>query len=66
MPITNNVRILRRELGLTQEELSRRCLVSRQTIVALEAHAHEPTLTLALRVARQLGGRVEDIFTLRD
>ena len=32
----NHVRALRKELGLSQEELGKRCGVSRQTINAIE------------------------------
>ena len=31
----NRIRTLRKELGLSQEELARRCVVTRQTILAI-------------------------------
>ena len=41
------IRDLRREQGLSQEELARRCGVSRQTINAIENNKYDPTLALA-------------------
>ena len=62
----NQIRDLRREQGLSQEELARRCGVSRQTINAIENNKYDPTLGLAMRMARLLGTAVEDIFHLPD
>jgi putative transcriptional regulator len=36
--------------------------VSRQTIIAIEKGNYSPTVTLALKIARVLGARVEDLF----
>lgn len=63
MPVANVVRIRRTAAGLTQEELSRRCGVSRQTIIAIERRVHEPALALALRIATALECTVDDLFT---
>ena len=38
----NHVRALRKELGLSQEELGKRCGVSRQTINAIENQKYDP------------------------
>ena len=62
----NHVRALRKELGLSQEELGKRCGVSRQTINAIENNKYDPTLGLAMRLARLLKTPVEDIFHLPD
>ena len=59
----NLIRILRRELGLSQEELAQRCGVSRQTINAIENNKYDPTLSLAFRLARELGVTVDGLFT---
>jgi putative transcriptional regulator len=64
MPITNSVRERRKAAGLTQEELSRICGVSRQTIIAVERRLHEPTLSLALRLATALDTTVDELFAL--
>ena len=47
----NIIRNRRKELGLSQEELARRCGVSRQTINAIENNKYDPTLSLAFRLA---------------
>lgn len=63
-PISNQIRRLRFERGeLTQEELARRCGVTRQTIISLEAGKYTPSLELAFRIARAVGVGVEDVFT---
>ena len=56
----NDIKRLRKALGLRQEDLAQRCGVSRQTIVAVENDKYDPTLPLALRLARELGTTVED------
>lgn len=62
--LVSNVRSARLAAGFTQEELSRRCNVSRQTIISIERGVHAPTLMLALVLARELGQRVDSLFTL--
>ena len=62
-PIGNHIRRLRFDQGeMTQEELARRCGVTRQTIIALEAGKYAPSLELAFRIARALDGRIEAVF----
>ena len=57
--IGEQVRRLRKEKGLTQEELASR-IGTRQPIVArLEAGAHVPTWRTLDRVAKALGARVD-------
>ena len=53
------IRDLRREQRLSQEELARRCGVSRQTINAIENNKYDPTLALAA----ELRVRVDELFT---
>ena len=38
--------------------------VSRQTIIAVENDKYDPSLELAMKIARLLNLKVEDIFTL--
>ena len=58
----NHVRALRKELGLSQEELGKRCGVSRQTINAIENQKYDPSLPLAFQLARILGTTVAALF----
>jgi putative transcriptional regulator len=50
--------------NLTQEELAKKLGVSRQRIVAIESERSDPSLDLALRMARLFKVRVEDLFSL--
>lgn len=50
--------------GLTQQELAERVGVTRQTILAIEKGNYSPTVGLALKLARELGVTVEDMFSL--
>ena len=59
----NCIRERRRELGICQEELARRCGVSRQTVNAIENNKYDPTLSLAFRLARELEMTVDGLFT---
>ena len=59
----NIIRTRRKELGLSQEELARRCGVSRQTINAIENNKYDPTLSLAFRLASELLLTVDALFT---
>ena len=58
----NHVRALRKELGLSQEELGKRCGVSRPTINAIENQKYDPSLPLAFQLARILGTTVDALF----
>jgi putative transcriptional regulator len=49
---------------MTQEELADALSVSRQTILAIEHGKFNPSVVLALRLARFFGVRVEEIFML--
>ena len=65
--ILTAVRRLRFQNGeMTQEDLAVRVGVSRQTIIAIERGKYNPSVGLALRIARAFGVRVEDVFTLSD
>ena len=59
----NHIRARRKELGLSQEELAKRCGVSRQTVNAIENNKYDPTLALAFRLAQVLGTTVDLLFT---
>ena len=58
----NGIREKRRELGLSQEELAKRCGVSRQTVNAIENNKYDPTLSLAFQLAQELGTTVDGLF----
>ena len=60
----NNIKQLRKEAGLRQEDMAARLGVTRQTIIAIENDKYNPTLELAIKIARLLNLKVEDIFIL--
>lgn len=59
----NKIREMRRERGLLQEQLAKKCGVSRQTINAIENNKYDPTLALAFKLAQELGTTVDELFT---
>jgi len=58
----NKIRALRSEMGLSQEELARRCGVSRQTINAIEKGDYNPTIRLCIAICRALNRTLDDLF----
>jgi putative transcriptional regulator len=64
--LSNSLRELRAEHGLTQAALAERVGVSRKTINTIENGVFVPSTLLALRIARALGRPVEEIFFLSD
>lgn len=63
-PLQNELRAVRLRLGLSQQELAQAAGVTRQTIGGIEGGLYSPSATVALRLARALGCRVEDLFWL--
>ena len=58
----NRLRELRERHGLSQGDLARRLGVSRQTINAVETDKYDPSLPLALRMAKLFRVAVPDLF----
>lgn len=58
----NDIKALRKQADLRQEDLALRCGVSRQTIIAIENNKYDPTLALAMKLASVLGTTVEELF----
>ena len=56
----------RKAAGLTQAQLAERVSVSRKTINTVENNVFIPSTTLALKLARALEVKVEDLFALDD
>ncbi len=61
----NRIREIRKGLGISQEELAKKCGVSRQTVNARENNKYDPTLSLAFRLAMELQIRVDELFVFR-
>jgi len=62
----NNIRGLRKKLGLRQEDIANALNVTRQTINAIENEKYNPTLELAMKLAKLLNSTVEELFILDD
>lgn len=59
-----NLRSNRKAKGLSQSDLAQRVGVKRQAIYDMESGRYTPNTALALRMARELGCRVEDLFSI--
>lgn len=64
--MNNIIRELRKENGITQEELARLCSVSRQTIISLENGKYNPSIHLAHKVAVVFHSTIEKVFIFED
>lgn len=60
--MTNRLRELRADRGWSQADLAERLGVSRQTVNAVETERYEPSLSLAFKIARLFGQKIEAIF----
>lgn len=58
----NDVRALRLASGLSQRELGAALSVSRQTVNSIETGRYDPSLPLAIAIARHFHRTVEEIF----
>ena len=62
--LINNLEELRKEAKLTQQDLSEKAEVSRKSINAIENGIYVPSTVLALKIAKTLNCKVENIFKL--
>ena len=60
--MNSRLRVLRAERGWSQADLAERLGVSRQAVNALETDKHDPSLSLAFRIASLFGQPIEAIF----
>lgn len=58
----NYVRDKRMAFGMTQDELSEKLDVSRQTIISLEKGKYNPSIILAFKLSKLFECTIEDIF----
>ena len=62
----NRLEQLRKQRGISQEELANALQVSRQTVGSLENGRYNPSILLAFKIARYFGMAIEDIFLYED
>ena len=60
------IKMLRARDGLTQADLAKKAGVRRETISFVENGEYNPSLLLAVRIARVFGEAVEDVFLYED
>jgi len=60
--LKNRIEELRKQRSIKQEELAIKLAVSRQTIGSLENGRYNPSIILAIKIARYFGMTVEEIF----
>ncbi len=60
----NRLNVFRAEKRISQDDLAKQLNVSRQTINAIEREKYDPSLPLALKIAKMFNVKVEDIFFL--
>lgn len=64
MKIHNQIKRLRLEKNITQEDLAFAVGVSRQTIIAIEKSNYTPSLALAMQLAKYFKIRIEELFEI--
>lgn len=64
MAVTNNLKDIRKERNLNQEELARGTETCNKTVSRIECGTRNASLEVALRMAKYLELSVKDIFEL--
>lgn len=62
MSLHNRLKEYRAKLDINQQEMGRLVGASRQTISLIERGDYSPSVTLALKIAKECNATVEDIF----
>mgnify|MGYP006156451901 CR=1 FL=1 len=60
----NNLKLYRTKSGYTQEDISKKIGVSRQTINSIENNRFHPSILLCLKLSKELDCRLDDLFYL--
>lgn len=64
--LKNRLEEMRKQRGILQEELAAAMEVSRQTISSLENGRYNPSIILAIKIARYFRMPVEEIFIFEE
>lgn len=62
--VKNHVKRAREQKGISQIELAKQVGISRNSISSIETGQFTPTIGNALKIAKALNLRVEDLFSL--
>ncbi len=66
MELRNNLADFRKKSGYNQADLGKLVGVSRQTISLIERGDYNPSVTVALTIAKVLGVNINEIFRLEE
>ena len=66
MPLNNRLKEYRAKINVNQTEMGKLVGVSRQSISQIERGDYSPSVTLALKIAKVLDAKVEDIFSYEE
>ena len=66
MPLRNRLKEYRAKLNMNQQDVGRLVGASRQTNSLIERGDYSPSVTLALKIAKMLNVRVEDVFAYEE
>ena len=64
--LITSLKSTREARGTTQQELAERIGVRRETILHLENNRYNPSLEMALKIARVFDLKIEDLFELKE
>jgi len=64
--IYNRIKLFRIEKGISRQELADLVQVNPQTIGFLEREQYNPSLSLALKIAKVFGVSVHDVFSIAE
>ena len=64
--LKNRIKEFRKKKKLRQEDLAEKLSVTRQTIIAVENDKYNPSLELAMKMAKFLETTVEELFQLEE
>lgn len=64
--LNNKIKELRKEYGVTQEDLAGAVGVTRQTIISLENGKYNASLQLAYKIAKHFSTTIEDVFVFEE
>jgi putative transcriptional regulator len=62
----NELKVYRAKYDLTQQDLAEKVGVTRQTIISIEKGRYEPSLSLAFKLAKHFGVKIEELFNYED
>lgn len=66
LAINNKIEKLRKEKGLTQQDLADKLKVSRQTVISLESGKYNPSIMLAYKISKVFNMSIEEVFIFEE